>query len=500
MAEGAEQMKAEVGLQTAEVRPMEDSGRRAVKLLPEETVRRIAAGEVITRPAAAVKELVENSLDAGAKLVRVEVRAGGKSLIRVTDDGAGMTREDARLAIARHATSKIDSIDDLTAIRSFGFRGEALAAIAAVTRMTIETNTDPDQTGTELNSEGGSILELRETARARGTTVTCRSLFYNLPVRQAFLKSENYELRLVVETVRGYAIAHPEVAFELHADERRVLSAPPAGGVRERLQGLYEKRLVEGLVELKVDNPLLSLSGFLSEPTQVRGSYEVQTIFFNGRPVRSRVVVRAVYEGYGPMLGGNNPDFVLLVRTDPARLDVNIHPTKQEVRFADERFLFDFIVEAVRQGLGIRRGEGADAGDFLYQRGFAADDASPSDFWQLHNTYVLAQVATGYVIVDQHAAHERVLFEAIQKGRQAAQPQGLLFPITVELNPDEFEAFERVAEKLGRMGLEAKVFSGRTVVVETIPAGSFMGRDEIRELFAEVVRVGPGQAGIETEL
>jgi DNA mismatch repair protein MutL len=223
-------------------------------------------------------------------------------------------------------------------------------------------------------------------------------------------------------------------------------------------------------------------------------------VFFNGRPVRSRTVVRAVYEGYGPMLAGNNPDFVLFVETDPAQLDVNIHPTKQEVKFRDERFLFDFVSEAVRQGLGIERGEQSSNAEFLFQRGFVPDDATPSDFWQLHNTYVLAQVSSGYVVLDQHAAHERVLFEEITRGRQSAAPQGLLFPINVELSADEFEAFERVGDKLARMGLEAKVFSGRTLVVETIPAGSVMGRDEVRELFAELARVGASRAAVDAEL
>lgn len=476
------------------------SERRAVMLLPEETVRRIAAGEVITRPAAAVKELVENALDAGARTIRVEVKEGGRNLIKVTDDGCGMTREDLRLAVARHATSKLRTVEDLQRISSFGFRGEALASIAAVTRLTVETNTDPDYPGTQLDVEGGSVIELREVGRARGTTVKARALFYNLPVRRAFLKSDSYELRLVVETIRSYALAYPQTTFDLVADGRPVMRLPSAASVRERLQALYEKRLVEGLVEVRVDNPLLSLNGWFCAPSQVRSFYEIQNVYFNGRPVRSRVVTRAVYEGYGPMLAGNNPDFVLFITTDPARLDVNLHPTKQEVKFADERFLFDFVSEAVRQGLGIQRSEGLSDAAFLFQRGFAAEDAAPSDFWQLHNTYVLAQVSSGYVIVDQHAAHERVLFEEILKGRQAAAPQGLLFPIQLELGAEEYAVFEQVGEKLARMGLEIRPFGGRTVIVETIPAGSYLGRDEVRGLFAELARSGISPAAVELEL
>ncbi|MBM3313762.1 DNA mismatch repair endonuclease MutL, partial [candidate division WOR-3 bacterium] len=469
-----------------------EAGRRPVRLLPEETVRRIAAGEVIVRPASAVKELLENAMDAGATDIRVEVKQGGKNLISVSDNGCGMTRDDLRLAVARHATSKIDTAEDLTRIRSYGFRGEALASIAAVTRLSIKTNADESGPGTAMEVEGGEIRAISEVARPRGTTVTARMLFYNLPVRRTFMKSDNYEARLVVETVRNYAIAFPEVGFTLASNDREVMRLGPAASVKERIRALFEKRVAEGMTELKVDNPLLSLTGYLGQPGNLRSFYEVQAIFMNQRPVRNHTVVRAIYEGYGPVLTGNNPDFVLFIETDPSRLDVNLHPTKQEVRFADERFLFDFVSEAVRRGLGIERGrETADA-DFLYQRGFVPEDASPQEFWQLHNAYILAQVTSGYVVVDQHAAHERILFEEVMKGREEVAPQGLLFPITLELTAEEFEAFERAKDKLAGMGIEVASFSGRTVAVETVPAGSYIGKDEVKGLFAELARCKPG--------
>jgi DNA mismatch repair protein MutL len=469
-------------------------------LLPEETVRRIAAGEVIVRPANAIKELLENSLDAGSTDIRVEVKQGGKNLIRVSDNGCGMTRDDVRLAVARHATSKLDTAEDLTRITTYGFRGEALASIGAVTRLTIETNADESGPGTQVEVEGGETKGINETARPRGTTIAARMLFFNLPVRRAFMKSDNYESRLVVETVRNYAIAYPAVGFTLISNEREVMRLGPTGSVKDRIKALFEKRVVESLVEMKVDNPLLSLSGFLAEPTRSRSFYDVQAIFMNKRPVRNPTVVRAVYEGYGPVLTGNNPDFVLFIETDPSRLDVNLHPTKQEVRFADERFLFDFVSEAVRQGLGIQRGKETADADFLYQRGFVPEDAAPQEFWQLHNTYILAQVTSGYVIVDQHAAHERILFEEVMKGREDVAPQGLLFPITLELTAEEFEAYERAKDRLAKMGVEVAPYSGRTVAVETVPAGSFMGKEEVQELFADLGKVKPGDAGIETEL
>jgi DNA mismatch repair protein MutL len=477
-----------------------ESRRRPVRLLPEETVRRIAAGEVIVRPANAIKELIENSLDAGATDIRVEVKQGGKNLIRVSDNGCGMTRDDVRLAVARHATSKLGTAEDLTRITTYGFRGEALASIGAVTRLTIETNADESGPGTQVEVEGGEVKSINEIARPRGTTITARMLFFNLPVRRAFMKSDNYESRLVVETVRNYAIAFPTVGFTLISNEREVMRLGLAANVKERVKALFEKRVVESLVEMRVDNPLLSLFGYLAEPTRSRSFYEVQAIFMNKRPVRNPTVVRAVYEGYGPVLTGNNPDFVLFIETDPSRLDVNLHPTKQEVRFADERFLFDFVSEAVRQGLGIQRGKETADADFLYQRGFVPEDAAPQEFWQLHNTYILAQVTSGYVIVDQHAAHERILFEEVMKGREDVAPQGLLFPITLELTADEFEAYERAKDRLERMGVEVAPYSGRTVAVETVPAGSFMGKEEVQELFSDLAKVKPGDAGIEAEL
>lgn len=475
--------------------------RRPVKLLSEDTVRRIAAGEVITRPTAAVKELVENSLDAGATEIKVEVKAGGKNFIKVTDNGIGMTREDVRLAVARHATSKLEAIDDLKGISSFGFRGEALAAIAAVSRLTIETNTDEAGPGTRLEVEGGDIREIGEIAHPLGTTVTARTLFFNLMPRRSFLKSDNYELKLVAETVKNYAAAYPETGFELVSGGRVLLRLPGCKQLKERLKELYDRQTIESFIDLKVDNPLLSVSGFLAEPTQARRFYDVQAVYFNHRPVRSRVVVRAVYDGYGPVLGDRTPNFLLFIETNPSRLDVNIHPTKQEVRFADERFLFDFISEAVRKALGIRRSEQTGVDEFLYQHGLeTGEDVGVLGFWQVHNSYILAQVTSGYVIVDQHAAHERILFEEVTGRRKQVSSQGLLFPVTVELSPDQFAAYEQIGKRLAQMGIETKVFSGRTVVVETVPAGSYMGKAEIREFFTELASVSSGKAVPEIEL
>lgn len=472
--------------------------RRPVMVLPEDVVRRIAAGEVIVRPANAVKELVENAIDAGATRVKVEIKAGGKNLIRVSDNGWGMSREDIQLAITRHATSKLRTIEDLRRIESFGFRGEALASIAAVSRMSIESSVQDGGPGTAIEVEGGEVRELRECCRNQGTTVTVRALFYNLPVRRAFLKSDNYESRLVAEVLRAYALAFPQIAFEYVSNERVVARLAPVTSLRERIAAVVNRSVADSFVEIRGEHPTVSVRGLVAEPSQTKSYYDLQGIYFNNRPVRSLNVVRAVYEGYGPILGANNPNFLLFIDTDPAQLDVNLHPTKQEVQFSDARFLFDFVAETVRKGLGIRRFDEADA--VPAGRGFAAEDSTPQDFWQLHNTYILAQVATGYVVVDQHAAHERILFEEALRGQERAASQGLLFPVTVELTAEQFEAYQRVAERLAEMGLESRSFSGNTVVVETVPAGSYLGKDELHELLAGLTTVLSTDVSVSAEL
>lgn len=477
-----------------------DRKRRPVKLLPEDIVRRIAAGEVIVRPASVAKELIENAIDASARKIILEVKAGGKNLIRVIDDGFGMTRNDVRLAIARHATSKLESLDDLKKLNSYGFRGEALAAIAAVSRLTIETNIDEGEPGTKIEVEGGEIKEIADVVRVPGTTVTVRMLFFNLPVRRAFLKSDNYEFKLILDVFRHSALAFPEIAFELINNERPVVNLPAVNSVRERLTALFNRQIADEMIEFRVENQILGLHAFFTEPSQLRGFYEVQTVYFNRRPVRSQVVTKAIYDGYGPLLTGRHPNFIVFLETDPGRLDVNIHPTKQEVRFADERFLFDFVSEAIHKGLGIHNREQIPAVQFLNQDYLINESKIGSDFWQLHNSYIFAQVSSGYVIVDQHAAHERILYEEVRKKRQNPSSQGLLFPITLELSPEEFDVFEHLQARLAEMGLDTKLFSGRTVVIEGIPAGCYLGKSELQEFFRELVNISSTKAVIDDEL
>jgi DNA mismatch repair protein MutL len=482
-----------------------------IKLLSESTQRKIAAGEVITRPVSVVKELVENALDARSFKIEVEVNRGGKDLIRVTDNGSGMDRDDTVRCIERHATSKLAGIDDLRKLQTLGFRGEALASIASVAKLRIETNTDSSAPATLIDAEAGNVTEVRETSRPPGTTVTAQALFYNLPVRRTFLKSDAYELRLIVELVKGYAFAFPEIYFSVTADNKPALLFPPVRTYKDRLVDYLDKEEFDALIEHKIDNPTLSLNGLLSNPLFARSHYSFQLVYFNRRLVRYRLVTKAVYDAYGPTLKGNNPSFIFFFQADPAQLDINIHPTKQEIKFIDERFLYDFTVQAVRQALNLQPG-GMDAAAIEIPAGsipVAAERATQQSlfmtpmtagfttdakrttqtFWQLHNTYIFAQVQTGYVIVDQHIAHERILYEELLKQQDHTQTQPLLFPIPIELSPAEFAVFDETKEVLSSLGIETKVFSGRTVVVEAVPADSQLDRSDLVELFKELSRL-----------
>lgn len=471
-----------------------------IKLLAEDTIRKIAAGEVINRPSSVVKELIENAIDASSQKITIELKEGGKNLIKIIDDGIGMSREDVRLAVHRYATSKLSVIDDLNSLKSYGFRGEALASISAVSRMKIETNNDEKSVGTFLSLEAGEITEIKENARARGTTISVQTLFYNLPVRRGFLKSDSYELKLIIETISAYAIAYPSIHFILFSDGKEILTLPKTDTTRERLKVFLEKSVFLNLFEFRFNNPMLSFWGYISSPETAKTFYELQTIFFNMRPVRNRTVVKAIYEGYSGTLMGKNPNFIAFLETTPQNLDVNIHPTKNEVRFADERFLYDFVSEAIRKTLGIQKRAEISEETALFQRSFIDSEDAMQGFWQLHSSYIFAQVQSGYCIIDQHAAAERIIFEDIVKKDEKVNTQGLLFPIIIELSLEEFSIYEEVKETLSTLGIETKVFSGRSVVCETIPTSATMSKDAIKELFTELSKLDKTQLSYKEEI
>jgi DNA mismatch repair protein MutL len=400
-----------------------------------------------------------------------------------------MERDDLRLAVHRHATSKLTEIDDLKKLQTFGFRGEALASIAAVSRLRIETAAGTGPVGTFVLAEAGEVKEVGDIARARGTTVSVTTLFYNMPVRRGFLKSDKYETKLVLEVVKQYALMFTSVHFSLRSDGEEILLVPKSGTLKDRIGLFADNEIAENMVEFKVEHPQLVMSGFLLNPFASPAGYALQQVFINRRPVRNRTVTRAIYDGYGPALHGANPSFVVMIETAPEKVDVNIHPTKQEVRFVDERFLYDFTSEMVRKTLGIKRSEEIPAREVMFESSFLSGGPEAQAFWQLHGSFIFAQVQTGYCIIDQHAAHERILYEEVLKGQERSPEQGLLFPMTIELTPEEFAVYEETRETLATLGIQSKPFSGRTIVVETLPAGTSITRDDIRELFVDLSKL-----------
>ncbi len=428
--------------------------RERVQVLASQVADQIAAGEVVERPASVVKELGENALDAGAQTVRVELEDGGKTLIRVSDDGVGMDREDAALALQRHATSKIRAAADLIGVATFGFRGEALPAIASVSRFEIETSVD-DGDATRLRVTGGKIDPPEDIARQRGTTVTVRGLFYNTPARRKFLRATATETRAAIEAVTVLALSRPDVAFSL-------TTGP------------------------------LEVSGLVQRPAQARPAGRKGYVFVRGRPIRDPFILRAGEAGYRSTIApGDRPSLLLFLDLPGDAVDVNVHPAKLEARFRDKFFVEKVVEEAVRDALapldaaaplggagawGL--GPGATGGGIgVPLELFSAHALGPSPqapaqpLLQVFDTYILFQTDGGVAIVDQHSAHERVLYEDVmrQLSGDGAPAQRLLLPLTLDFGPAELDAIDAHRELLERVGFEIEPFSGRSIVVHTAP-------------------------------
>src|SRR5437867_3287840 len=461
-----------------------------IAVLAPQVADQIAAGEVVERPASVVKELLENALDAGARAIRVELENGGKTLIRVSDDGEGMSRADAELALARHATSKIRDAADLIGVGTFGFRGEALPAIASVSRFELETSPD-GRTGTRIRVVGGRREGVEDAVRQRGTTVTVRALFFNTPARRQFLRAQATETRAVVEALSVLALTRPDIAFTLTSDDRALLDVPPADGPLERLAALWGSEVVDTLLPVAHCEGPLEVRGFAQRPAQARPAGRKGYVFVRGRPIRDPFIVRAAEAGYRSTLApGDRPSLVLFLDLPGDAVDVNVHPAKLEVRFREKFFVEKVVEEAVRRALGplvaaapLGAGDSG-LGDRVSWNGvavpldlFAADSRAPSpeprapSLLQVFDTYILFQTAQGIAIVDQHSAHERVLYETVmrQLTGDGAPAQRLLLPLTLQFAPPELDAIDSHRELLGRVGYEIEPFSGRAVVVHTAP-------------------------------
>ncbi|TAL10460.1 MAG: DNA mismatch repair endonuclease MutL [Nitrospirae bacterium] len=478
-----------------------------ITVLPGDVVNRIAAGEVVERPASVVKELVENALDAGATRVSVEVEQAGRRLIRVTDDGGGMAPDEAALAFQRHATSKIRTEADLFTIQTMGFRGEALPSIAAVSKVRLVTLAAGAAVGTEIRLEGGALVKQRETATAPGTAIDVADLFYNTPARKKFLKSPATEFGHICQAVQRQALAFPAIHFRLSHDGNAVADYPAARSLRERVQQVYGEALVDACAAVDEKDAALHLEGLVCRPVAATGSRTPQDLFVNRRWVKNSAIAHAVYEGYGTYLAkGRHPRFVLALTVDSRHVDVNVHPTKREVRFSDQERVHEWVRARIRAvagpasapsrmtgGSGWTPLQGATvhaaaplpvAGTLTPPLSFVETAAEPAQPYlpsvglevrpmgQIANRYLLAQIGDEVQIVDQHTAHERVLFERLTAQFEAGTiaSQHALLPQMVELSAGEAVTVRAHLEDLRRLGFEVEEFGQGTVVVRAMPA------------------------------
>ncbi len=540
---------------------MSDTTGRKIRVLDTATVNQIAAGEVVERPASVVKELVENAIDAGARSVRIDITSvqGGIAVIRVTDDGCGMSPADAELAFVPHATSKIATIDDIFSVRTLGFRGEALASIAAVAQVELKTRQKGEEAGTLVRIEGGTEKEVAESALKVGTIITVKNLFYNTPARRQFLKSTNTEFRHIYDVVQRAAISHPEIAFVFLSDEDELLDLKPATR-EDRLKDLYGERQFETLVPVEESTDLVSLSGFLGKPDFARKSKPDQYLFLNGRFIVSRSINHAVFSGYEHLMEkGNFPFYALFLAIDPHRVDVNVHPSKMEVKFSDEQSIYRFVMAVVRRAIGSgdsapglsvstmesdpvraslrhlnapryleREGpagaEGAgvplpaagwnrsvsalpeldalfgenparssgqpERAPLQFQHGQRESEAADGKaIWQLHNKYILSQIRSGLMIIDQHVAHERILYEKALHSYHNAVPasQQLLFPQTLQFAAGDYALVKELMPHLLALGFELKLFGKNTIVLEGVPTDVRPGSEStiLQDILAE---------------
>ena len=498
-----------------------------IRVLDDHVVNRIAAGEVVERPASVVKELLENSLDAGAASIEVLIEEGGKRRVVVSDDGEGMERDDALLALERHATSKLRRFEDLEAIGSLGFRGEALPSIAAVSRFFLRTAARDGQ-GTEVEVRGGRIVAVREIFRPKGTTVEVGGLFTNVPARRKFLRATPTEAAHVVRTVSHYALAHPAIGFRLDQDGRRVLDAPPAAGRVERIGQIQGRDAASRRIPFDREVPGLRVSGFAGRPVDALPRRDAQHVFVNGRLVQDRTLAHAIAEAYVHTVAkGLHPAMLLFVDIDPARVDVNVHPQKSQVRFVRSSEVHDAVREAIasvlarpravpqlaelrppdREGSGVREAlepyvavAEAPPTSLLGDESPAVDPGRRAvPLAQYRESYIVAQDREGILLVDQHVAHERVLFErylaAAERGE--VETQRLLFPKVIELTADEAIVVHAEREELARLGFLLDPFGERAVKLDAVPAFAKDAAPErlLRELLGEAARTPSAATG-----
>jgi DNA mismatch repair protein MutL len=523
-----------------------------IRVLEPQVAAQIAAGEVIVRPAAVVKELVENSLDAGARQVTVELAEGGRRLLRVTDDGWGMDPEEAELSLKRHATSKLRAEADLLAIKTLGFRGEALPSIAAVSLLTLTSRPPAAAAGFRLVVRAGEIETAAAAAAAVGTQVEVAELFFNTPARRKFLKSQDAEQAKIVEVLRHLALSHPEVHFLLTAP-RPLITAPAAQSLTERVAALYGAELAAHLLPLSLGQGPFGVAGVITDPEYTLASNRFQVLLVNRRVVQDKILGAVLRQALGGLLPrGRHPGAVVALSLPPEALDVNVHPAKTEVRFKEPGRVYALLLSALRVALGplsgerigyrvswqpeaLRASEPAPQGSFFAPAphpgvapaplapGGPPPFASPPEAFpppeplaplglpptpfrfrelpvlgQLNLTYILAQAPQGLVVIDQHAAHERILYEALKSRSPQAARQPLLFPRVVEVNPAQVDWVREHLEDLAQAGLELSAFGGAAFLLSAVPAA--LSQADPEALVAEAVEaLSPLKSGAEPQ-
>jgi DNA mismatch repair protein MutL len=507
-----------------------------IRVLSEQVASQIAAGEVVERPASVVKELVENSIDAGATDVQVDTRGGGKELIRVVDDGCGVPAAEVQVAFQRHSTSKLTTADDLSHITTLGFRGEALASVASVSRMTFVTRADDESVGTLLRLEGGRVMAQQESGRPPGTAVTVEDLFFNVPARRKFLRTDRTERGHIDGWLTRYAMAYPNLRFTLSHDGRSVFQSSGNGKLRDVLVAVYGLEIGAALLEMLPgeQGASIQVSGFVSPPSLHRANRSYITLFANGRWVQDARLTYAAIQAYHTLLpGGRYPLAVVMVQIPPEEVDVNVHPAKAEVRFSDGDAAFRAVQRTVRRTLmerapvsvaarpaiswptvspstsrreerlerlaGLRSHPGGEQLRFEERPAGAttptgsvlvpsADRLPPLRvIGQVGATYIIAEGPQGLYLIDQHAAHERVLFEQLlaEQERAAVASQALLEPLPVELSPEALGTLEDHLEPLNSLGFQVEPFGGATLLVRAIPA--LVAGEHPREVLEDIV-------------
>jgi DNA mismatch repair protein MutL len=496
-----------------------------IRILSENLIAKIAAGEVVERPASVAKELIENSIDSGATSILCDIKAGGMESIRVADNGCGMSREDALLASERYATSKVQREEDLYTIQTLGFRGEALPSIASVSKMTLITQDGISQVGTEVYREGGIRMRVCDAGSPMGTSVEVRNLFYNTPARRRFLKSVGTEFFHIHKVVDQMALSKPTIQFRLVHDGRDILNVPKTNDPSIRVEAILGRDTYEALAPVEFRDETISLSGYIGEPTLTLSTAKSIFTYVNGRFVRDRTVSRSIFDAYRTLIPRDRyPIAILFIDLSPHRIDVNVHPTKREIRFRDQEKVYRSIhralhsrlkavpgdarisraIETYWQEKGIHGGIRETRGEYGPREGEAVGrsplfpvfsrEAEPGGFYsslfplgQIGGTYIVCQGPQGLVLIDQHAAHERILFERLkhQLGNAAVVRQVLLFPHMMELSPAEEHILGVCKDELEKLGMEIEAFGGTTFVVKSVP--QVVASEDVESLIKDIL-------------